>query len=120
MKRRAVLLCLIVASLWPGAASADRVFYRSGVWLETSAGVRRLSLLGVLRAWEQLAETAAPGSLSLRQREAMRLHDCLIRTARSHDEMLERVTSLSRAYPDRIHYSLSDFIADGVKDLCPR
>ncbi|MBI4608926.1 MAG: hypothetical protein HY726_07960 [Candidatus Rokubacteria bacterium] len=108
-------LCLLAASVQ--LAPAERIFYRGGLWLETSASVQRLSLHGVLEAWERIARSAEAGELSLRQREAVRLHECL--TRRSHGELLERVAELSRAQPDRVYYSLSDFIAEGLKDLCP-
>lgn len=66
MKPLLLLLFLVLASAWPGAAGAERI---SG-------------------------------------------------SSRSHAELLERVTAFSLAYSDRLYYSLSDFIAEGLKDLC--
>lgn len=118
MKRSFLLAFLILASAWPGAAGAQRIFYRSGTWLEASPSVQRLSLLGVLQAWERLAESVEEGRSSLRQREALRLHDCLTGGSRSTAELLEQVTAFSLAHPDRVYYSLTDFIAEGLKNLC--
>lgn len=115
---RAMVLSMFLVSAWTASAMADRIFYRSETWRETSSSVQRLSLLGVLRAWERMAETADTGALSLRQREALHLHDCLTRGSHSTDELLERVTAFASAHPDRLYYSLSDFIAEGLKGLC--
>lgn len=115
---RTFVLALILLSAWPAPVMAERIFYRSEIWRETSSSVQRLSLLGVLRAWERMAETADTGALSLRQREALRFHDCLTRGSHSTDELLERVTAFASAHPDRLYYSLSDFIAEGLKGLC--
>jgi hypothetical protein len=112
------LLALVCAPAWAGSAEADRIFYRGGTWLETSAAVQRLSLLGVLRGWEQVAETGGTAALSRRQREALRLHDCLTGSSRSTDELLDRITAFSFAHADRLYYSLSDFITEGLRDLC--
>ena len=112
------LLLVVLLFTWAGRAEAGRIFYRGGTWLETSTGVQRLSLLGVLRAWERTAEVAEGEAPSLRQREAVRLYDCLIRTSRSTDELLERITAFSFTDPDRVFYSLSDFVAEGLKGLC--
>lgn len=40
------------------------------------------------------------------------------RGSHSTDELLERVTAFASAHPDRLYYSLSDFIAEGLKGLC--
>jgi len=113
----ATRLLLPLCLLAPSPAAADRIFYRGEVWLETSAGVQRLSLLSVLRGWERVAESAGAGTLSLRQREAVRLHRCL--SARPVEELLERVTSFGLAGPERVHYSLSDFIRGAEGSLRP-
>jgi len=117
--KRVLLLLLVLISPWPGAAGAERIFYRSGTWLETSPAVQRLSLLGVLQAWERMAESTVTDTLSLRQQEAMRFHDCLRASSRSTDELLEQVTAFSFTRPDQVYYSLTDFIAEGLKALCP-
>lgn len=119
MIRLVLLLPLALALAWPRAAVAERIFYRGGVWLETSAQVQRLSLHGVLRAWERLAEAAPAGQLSLREREALRLQHCLTGGSHSFTGLLERVTAFSFAFPDRLYYSLSDFITEGLRGLCP-
>lgn len=114
---RLVLVVLALLPLFPGLARADRAFYRGGTWIETSLAVQRLSLFGVLRAWEELAKADAE-DLSFRRREAVRLRDCLVKARRSSDELLDRARSLSRAFPERPYYSLSDFLAEAFKDLC--
>lgn len=114
-----LLMIPILVSTWPGPVSADRIFYQSGLWLETSAPVQRLSLLGVLRAWEVLAETGPAHRLSPRQHPFVRLHHCLKASAHTTDALLEQVTVFSFTRPDRIYYSLSDFMAETLKDLCP-
>ncbi len=120
MKGARFLPVLFLLPAWFDAAEADRIFCRGGSWLETSSSVQRLSLLGVLRGWEQVAQVAAGDALSLRQREALRLQDCLARNSYSTDELLSRITAFSFAHPDRVYYSLSDFIAEGLKPLCER
>ena len=102
-------------------ACADRVFYRAGTWLETSLGVQRLSLTGVLRGWERVAGEAEGAALagqpvSWRQREAVRLTGCL--TGATVAEVQERVTTFASIHADRIFYSLSDFIAESLQDRC--
>lgn len=119
MKRALSLLFPILLALWPAPAPAERIFYRSEIWLGTSPAVQRLSLHGVLEGWERMAEGAGAGALSLRQREALRFHDCLAANSRSFEELLDRITAFSLARPDQVYYSLSDFIAEGLKGLCP-
>ncbi|MBI2466464.1 MAG: hypothetical protein HYV62_01380 [Candidatus Rokubacteria bacterium] len=122
---RAAALALLAVLGLAGEARADRIFYRARTWLETSPAVQRLSLDGVLRGWERVAtevEEAAMADqpLSRRQREALRLTDCLAeRARRGAAELLERATAFAAAEPDRIFYSLSDFLAAALKALCP-
>lgn len=105
-------------------ARADRIFYRAATWLETSAEVQRLSLLGVLRGWERLAVEAertavAGGGPTHRQRAAARLTDCI--GAEAHAVLVDvqaRVTAFAAADPERIAYSLSDFIAAALAAVC--
>lgn len=89
MTRLLFLLPLVLISAWPGAAGAER-----------------------------MAESTVTDTLSPRQREAMRFHDCLRASSRSTDELLEQVTAFSFARPDQVYYSLTDFIAEGLKALC--
>jgi len=120
--RRKLLLPLIVLLLaWtcPRPASADRIFYAGGLWLETSPSVQRLSLQGVLRGWEALAEAGAANRLSPRQLPFVRLHHCLVGGGQSTDALLEKVTVFSFSHPDRVYYSLTDFLAEALRDLCP-
>lgn len=124
MRAAALGLALLLAAAFD--ARADRIFYRAGTWLETSPAVQRLSFEGVLRGWERVAseveEAAMSGQpLSRREREVLRLTDCLTGPARRPTgDLLGRVTAFAAADPDRVFYSLSDFLAASLKDLCPR
>jgi hypothetical protein len=122
-----VLAASIVGVLLVGAAvgaAADRIFYRAETWLETSRDVKRLSVIGVLEGWTRVAGEAedavlAGVPLSHRQREALRLTDCLTgSTRRSVTEILERVTAFASIDPKRVFYSLSDFLAASLVGVC--
>jgi hypothetical protein len=122
--RRSWIAGLLLAGAAVDAA-ADRIFYRAETWLETSPEVRRLSVVGVLQGWARVAGDAeeaalAERPLSLRQREALRLAECLLgSTPRPVPEILERVTAFASADPQRVFYSLSDFVAASLVGLCP-
>lgn len=117
------LLASAVVALPTPPASAERIFFRGETWLETSPSVQHLSLVGVLRAWERIAREAlsvAGPALSRREREAIRLYDCLLAPSpRPVDELLRVVTAFGAKDPERVFYSLSDFIGEGLRQLCP-
>jgi len=120
----ALLLGFAVALLLPAEPAAERIFYRAEIWLETSPRVQHLSLVGALRGWEKVAIEArqaavAGGALSKRQREILRLQECVRgRSPRSTEELLRVVTVFAAREPERVFYSLSDFIAEGLKEFC--
>jgi hypothetical protein len=101
-----------------------QVFYRAAIWLGTSPDVQRLSLLGVLDGWARIAGEAGEAIMagappSHRQREALRLADCLLgSTRRSLSEMTERATTFALADPQRVFYSLSDVLAASLASVC--
>ncbi len=123
---RAVTAALVGALLVGAAvdAAADRIFYRAETWLETSPDVQRLSVIGVLDGWAHVAAEAedaalAGAPLSHRQREAVRLTDCLTGpTRRAVPEIQDRVTAFASVDPKRIFYSLSDFVAASLVSFC--
>ncbi|MBI4587853.1 MAG: hypothetical protein HY725_03360 [Candidatus Rokubacteria bacterium] len=120
-----LLLGFAFALILPAGAAADRIFYRGEIWLETSPSVQHLSLVGVLRAWEEVAaEVRKPARAgetpSGRQREVLRLHECLTAgSRRSTEELLQVVvTTFGALEPERVFYSLSEFIAEALRELC--
>jgi hypothetical protein len=118
--RRALgsLLIGLALAAWPLEARGDRIFYRSALWLETSPGVQRLSLLGVLQAWETLAGRDPGEPLPFRQREFVRLHECLQARGHTTDDLLARLTRFSQAHPERTFYSFTDFATEALRPLC--
>lgn len=121
--RLAIPACLVVLVAAP-PARADRIFYRAGTWLETSPAVQRLSLAAVVRGWERLAAQAEEGAFERaptpRQREAARLTACLVGPpAYPLDAVQRGVSAFAMADPARLFYSLSDFVAAALRDLCP-
>ncbi len=119
MRPSRLLLGLALCTLAAHEAHAERIFYRSGMWLETSAPVQHLSLLGVLQAWERLARAPGPDPLPVRYRAFVGLHHCLAARGESTPALLDRVTLFSLRRPDRTYYSLTDFIAEALRELCP-
>ncbi|HXF96028.1 MAG TPA: hypothetical protein VNI61_07975 [Gemmatimonadales bacterium] len=112
-----LLLALVVVAADP--ARAERIFYRASLWLETSASVQHLSLVGVLQAWERLARIAEREVLPARQQAFVQLHRCLGRRGYATPALLERLTAVSLENPDGVYYSLSDFAAEALRPLCP-
>lgn len=102
----------------PGPAAGDRIFYAGRTWLETSPAVQRLSLHGVFRAWGQLAEAAEERPLSVREEAFVRLHRCVTATGHTTGELIEWITAVGRRAPARTYYSLSDFVAESLRELC--
>ncbi len=119
MRPSRLLLGLAFCLLAAQSAQAERIFYWSGMWLETSAPVQHLSLLGVLRGWERLASAAEREPLPPRSQAFVRLHHCVGGRAYSTSALLERLTAFSLQHPDRAYYSLSDFVAEAFRELCP-
>lgn len=113
-----LLAALTLGVVPAGVARGDRMFYQGGLWLETSAEVQRLSWLRVFRSWRALAEEGEGGPLPHRQATFARLHRCLD-GAHTTEELLQQITRYSFAHPERIYYSLSDFVGEAVRDLCP-
>ncbi len=115
MRRWAALagiLCLVASP-----AAAQRIFYPSRLWLDTSAAVQRLSLLGVLEAWRAQAEREGALPLSHRQREVVRLHECLLAEGHRVDDLVAQLTRFGRE-AERTFYSLGDFVSEGLRPLC--
>lgn len=48
------------------------------------------------------------------------VHDSTGPARRPTGDLLGRVTAFAAADPDRVFYSLPDFLAASLKDLCPR
>lgn len=111
-------MALALLGAGPGVARAQRIFYPARLWLETSPGVQRMSLQGVLRAWEALAAREAPEP-AYRQREFARLHECLEAGGHTVDGLLAHLAGFGAAQAGRQFYSLSDFVAEAVRGLCP-
>lgn len=118
MKAKGLLILSIVLLVTAGQARAERIFYRSSLWLESSSSVQHLSLVGVLRAWERLARAAETERLPYRQQEFARLHRCLVGSAFRTQDLLDRLTVFSFSHLDRSYYSLTDFVAEGLRELC--
>jgi hypothetical protein len=114
-----LVLALALVLLAAGPARAERIFYRSSLWLETSPGVQHLSLVGVLQAWERLARVAEREPLPVRQQAFVVLHRCLARRGYPTPALLERLTAFGLENPDGVYSSLSDFAAEGLRALCP-
>ncbi|MCL6639946.1 MAG: hypothetical protein K6T92_01095 [Candidatus Rokubacteria bacterium] len=119
MAKALPFFCLALALLAAAPARAERIFYRASLWLETSAPVQHLSLVGVLQAWERLARAADRETLQHREQAFAELHRCLDRRGYATPALLERLTVFSLENPDGVYYSLSDFAAEALRPLCP-
>lgn len=117
---------LLLALVLPAHAGGSRIFYRSSTWLETSPAVQRSSVTEVLAAWQATADevierAVAGGPLTVRQREALRLMDCVAGSAPLALETIQaRLTAYGLAHPDRVFSSIADFVASALDQLCPR
>lgn len=119
MAKAVAFFCLALVVVAADPVRAERIFYRASLWLETSAPVQHLSLVGVLQAWERLARAADRETLPHRQRAFAELHRCLGRRGYGTPALLERLTAFSLENPDGVYYSLSDFAAEALRPLCP-
>lgn len=102
----------------PAPGDAERIFYLARTWLETSSEVRRLSVLGVLRGWEELARSAVRAPLSPRMEQFATLHECLSQPEWPVEYLLTHLERFARRHPQRVFYSLSDFVAEALRELC--
>ncbi|MBI1893330.1 MAG: hypothetical protein HYS14_04390 [Candidatus Rokubacteria bacterium] len=127
MRLPGVATVLFLVSLVCSAhAGGSRIFYRSSTWLETSPAVQRSSLAEVLTAWrataDEVLERAVVGEpLTVREREALRLTDCVAGNASPDFETIQaRITAYALAHPNKVFSSIADFVASALGPLCPR
>ena len=120
------MVLLLVALVGSAHAGGSRLFYRSSIWLETSPAVQRSSLAEVLTAWrttaDEVLERAVGGEpLTVREREALRLTDCVAGSASPDFEAIQaRLTAYALAHPQKVFSSIADFVASALGSLCPR
>ncbi|MBI2164384.1 MAG: hypothetical protein HYW08_06795 [candidate division NC10 bacterium] len=118
----AILLALLASH--PIAGRAQRIFYRSQDWLATSPETQMRLLNGTLRAWEEVAEAAeARGSggdpLSVREREALRLLECIqIRPGLTPPAVRQAIQSYAGEHPQEIFASFGDLAARALSRPC--
>ncbi len=108
----------------PSANPGTRIFYRAQDWLATSPEVQRLLVHGTLRAWEELAETAeADGrpveQLPVREREAMRLLECIrVHPGLTVEEVRQTIQRYARQHPEEIFSAFGDLAGRALAHAC--
>ena len=118
----AILLALL--ALPPTAGWAQRIFYRTQDWLATSPETQMRLLNGTLRAWEAVAEAAearepAGEPLSVREREALRLLECIrVHPGLTPEEIRQAVQSYADEHPHDIFANFGDLGARALSRPC--
>lgn len=107
------------------AGRAQRIFYRSRDWLATSAETQMRLVNETLRAWDEVAEAAesrGPGGepLSVREREALRLLECIrIHPGLTSEDVRRAVQAYVENHPQKIFASFGDLAARALSLPCP-
>lgn len=113
--------------LGPIAVSAQttRIFYRAADWLTTSPETQMHLINGTLRAWEEKADTLesrgpGEGRLSVREREMLRLLECVRVTPGLTPEEVRRAIEVYAAqHREAIFSSFADVAGRALDRRCP-
>lgn len=126
---RWILAGLIVAACVispPDTMPQTRVFYRAEQWLATSPETQLLLVRGTLRAWEQLAESAENqglpgGRLPIREREALRLVECIhLHPGLTLEQVRQAIQLHAIRHREEIFSAFGDLAAQALVMPCRR
>lgn len=119
----AILSVFLVVS--PMVGHADRIFFRAQVWLTTSPETQLRLVTGTLRAWEELAEAAeargpAAERLSVAEREALRLLECLReRPGLTLEDVRQTIQVYAGQHPEGVFSTFGDMAVLALDRRCP-
>jgi hypothetical protein len=114
----AVVACLTVLATLAGAA---RIFYHAKDWLGTSPETQLRLLRGTLRAWEEVAEAAEGWDhpLSAREREALRLVECIrLRPGLTLEAVRQVIQTYAGEHPAGVFSTFGDLAARALEGPC--
>ncbi len=106
-------------------AQTTRIFYRAEDWLTTLPETQTLLVAGILRAWEQVAEAVearAPSGeeLSIREREALRLMECIqVSPGLTLEEVRLAIHAYAAMHPTDIFSTVGDLAGRALDRRCP-
>jgi hypothetical protein len=109
----------------PVSAQTTRILYRAEDWLTTSPETQTLMLTGILRAWEQVAESVeargpAGKELAIREREALRLMECIqVSPGLTLEEVRQAIHAYAAAHPTDIFSTVGDLAGRALDRRCP-
>jgi hypothetical protein len=109
----------------PVPAQTTRIFYRAEDWLTTSPETQTLLVTGILRAWEQVAEAAeargpAGEELSIREREALRLMECIqVSPGLTLEEVRQAIHAYAATHSTDIFSTVGDLAGRALDRRCP-
>ena len=107
-----------------GTAQAQRIFYYTRGWLATSPETQMRLVAGTLRAWEELAEAAeargpAAEALPAREREALRLMECIrVFPGLTVEEVRQAIQAYASRHPEEVFSSFGDLAGRALARPC--
>ena len=116
---------MIIFSAVAVTAQTTRIFYRAEDWLTTSPETQTLLVTGILRAWEQIAEAVeargpAGEELSIREREALQLMECIrVSPGLTLEEVRQAIQAYAAAHPTDIFSTVGDMAGRALDRRCP-
>ena len=116
---------MILLSAVAVSAQTTRIFYRAGDWLTTSSETQTLMVAGILRAWEQIAEAVeargpAGKELSMREREALQLMECIrVSPGLTVEEVRQAIHAYAATHPTDIFSTVGDLAGRALGRRCP-
>ncbi|HEX9898073.1 MAG TPA: hypothetical protein VGC81_02550 [Candidatus Methylomirabilis sp.] len=116
---------MIIFSAVAVTAQTTRIFYRAEDWLTTSPETQTLLVTGILRAWEQIAEAVeargpAGEELSIREREALQLMECIrVSPGLTLEEVRQAIHAYAATHPTDIFSTVGDMAGRALDRRCP-